>query len=124
MNVAELRPYAFVLAVPDLTRSAAYFRDALGFSLDWTDASDWRLLSRGAVRVMIGHCPNDIPAGETGSHSYFGYVEVDDLDGLHAEFVARGAIVRQPPADMPWGMREMLVATPDGHRLMFGQQMR
>jgi hypothetical protein len=27
------------------------------------------------------------------------------------------------PADRPWGRREMALATPDGHRLMFGQHI-
>ncbi len=35
-----------------------------------------------------------------------------------------GAEVRMAPVDRPYGMREMLVATPDGHRIMFGQTLR
>jgi uncharacterized glyoxalase superfamily protein PhnB len=120
----EMRPYAFVLAVREFDATAAYFRDCLGFKLEWETASDWRLVSRGSARVMIGSCPNATPAAEIGDHSYFGYLEVDDLDALHKEFVARGAIIRQPPADRPYGMREMLVATPDGHRMMIAQPMR
>jgi uncharacterized glyoxalase superfamily protein PhnB len=59
----------------------------------------------------------------TGDHSYFGYWHADDVDALHAEFVRRGAIVLQAPTDRPWGMREMAVATPDGHRMMIGQRL-
>jgi catechol 2,3-dioxygenase-like lactoylglutathione lyase family enzyme len=50
----SLQPFAFVLAVQDLDRSTAYFRDVLGFHAEWADASDWRLLSRGHVRIMLG----------------------------------------------------------------------
>ncbi|MGO4396594.1 hypothetical protein AB4Z46_35145 [Variovorax sp. M-6] len=32
-------------------------------------------------------------------------------------------MIHQPPADKPHGMREFLVATPDGHRLMIGQDL-
>jgi hypothetical protein len=35
--------------------------------------------------------------------------------------VERGVIIREPPRDRPWGFCEMLVATPDGHRIMLGQ---
>ncbi len=121
---ADLRPYAFVLAVPDMDRAAAYFRDVLGFALDWTGATDWRLASRGGVRVMLGHCPNARAPADIGDHSYFGYIETADIEALHAEFSARGAIIRHPPTDRPYGQREMLVATPDGHRMMFGQPLR
>ena len=30
-----ISPWAFVLAVPDLNKSAAYFRDVLGFKIGW-----------------------------------------------------------------------------------------
>jgi catechol 2,3-dioxygenase-like lactoylglutathione lyase family enzyme len=117
----DLRSYAFVLAVRDLAASAAYFQDALGFRLDWAEADDWRVLSRGGVRFMLGHCPNETPPADIGAHSYVAYLEIDDVAALHAEITARGAIIRQPPADKPWKMREMLVGTPDGHRIMVGQ---
>jgi len=80
-------------------------------------------LSRGGVRMMIGHCPDAMLPAQTGDHSYFAYLHVDDVDALHAEFVRRGAIIQQPPVDRPWGMREMAVATPVGHRMMIGQKI-
>jgi uncharacterized glyoxalase superfamily protein PhnB len=120
-DAAAMRPFAFVLAVPDLTAAAAYFRDALGFAIGWEAVAGWRLASRGGVNVMLGHCPDALPPAALGDHSYFGYLHVDDVDALHAEFVARGALILAVPADKPWGLREMPVATPDGHRLMFGQ---
>jgi len=36
------------------------------------------------------------------------------------EISRKGAIIKQPPADMPWGMREMQVADPDGNVIRFG----
>ncbi|HYC13786.1 MAG TPA: VOC family protein [Stellaceae bacterium] len=117
-----LRVFAFVLAVQDLERSARHFVDVLGFRTAWQVASDWRLVERDGVRIMLGHCPQTPPASEIGDHSWFGYVEVEDVDALYREFAARGATCTEP-ADKPWGMREMLVTTPDGHRLMFGQDL-
>lgn len=50
-----LRAYAFVLAVIDLDRSAAYYRDVLGFRMIlWEDATDWRLAERDGVRLCSG----------------------------------------------------------------------
>lgn len=115
-----LRPFAFVLAVPNIESSAAYFRDVLGFDVEWADASDWRLVSRGSVRIMLGNCPNALPPSATGDHSYFGYLEVDEVDSLHEEFARKGAIILEPPTRRPYGMREFVVATPDGHRFVVG----
>src|SRR5713101_9814879 len=59
--------WAFVLAVPDLNASAAYFRDVLGFRVQWENATEWRLVERDGVRVMLGHCPNDLRPADLGS---------------------------------------------------------
>jgi len=119
--MSTITPWAFLLAVPDLRRSAGYFRDVLGFRILWEEATDWRLVERDGVRIMLGHCPDDLPAAEIGSHSCFGYLNVDDVDGLHAELTARGAACTQP-VDRPYGMREIVVTTIDGHRIVFGQE--
>ncbi|MFI5002784.1 MAG: VOC family protein [Reyranellales bacterium] len=119
--MSKFTPWAHVLAVQDLDKSAAYFRDVLGFRVDWSEADDWRLATRGDVRLMIGHCPTDKRASEIGSHSWFGYVEVDNVDQLHGELSGRGAACTTP-RDQPYGMREIVVTTPDGHRIVFAHE--
>ena len=118
--MASIAPWAFVLAVRDFNKAAAFYRDVLGFRILWEDATDWRLVERDGVRIMLGHCPDATPASELGSHNWFGYLSVDDVDALHAELTARGATC-SPPANRTYGMREVVVTTPDGHRIVFGQ---
>lgn len=118
----KIAAWAFVLAVPDLDKSSAYFRDVLGFRVEWKEATDWRLVERDGARVMLGHCPNDMRPADLGSHNWFGYLSVDDVDALHAEIMARGATC-SAPADRTYGMREIVVTTVDGHRLVFGQDL-
>ena len=120
--IPKIAPWAFVLAVPDLERSAAYYRDILGFQVQWEEGSDWRLVERDGVRLMLGHCPKDMPASELGSHNWFAYLDVDDVDALHAEIAARGAACSSPN-DTHYGMREIVVTTVDGHRIVFGQDV-
>ena len=115
-----IAPWAFVLAVPDLQTSASYFQDVLGFRILWGEAADWRLAERDGVRIMLGHCPADRRPADLGSHSWFGYLSVDDVDALYTELTARGADCK-PPADTHYGMREVVVTTVDGHRIVFGQ---
>ena len=121
MSAPALRPHAYVLAVHDLRGSAAYFTDVLGFSVEWSDADNWRGLVRDEVRLMLGRCPDSLSAEELGDHSYFAFLATPDVDALHGEFAAKGALILFPPADKPWGWREMAVATPEGHRMMFAQ---
>lgn len=116
-----LRTYAFVLAVTDLDRSAAYYREVLGFRTLWEEAPDWRLAERDGVRIMLGHCPNDKPATEIFPHDWFAYLETEDVDALRAELTGRGAQCSEAK-EQPYGMREIIVTTVDGHRIVFGQE--
>ena len=121
MSDVEITPYAYVLAVHDLAGSTAYFRDVLGFVLEWNDEDRWQALRRGQVRVNLGQCSHSLRPSEIGDHNYFGLFATQDVDDLHREFETKGAIIVSPPADKAWGFREMGVATPEGHRMMFAQ---
>lgn len=109
-----------VLAVKDLTVSAAYFKEKLGFDLDFT-APGWEFLSFGAFKVMLGECADEMTAEESGNHSWFAHALVENVDEVFAEFLKRGADLMSHPADQPWGIRDFGVRTPDGHRITFGQ---
>ena len=114
---------SFVLAVPDLERSAAFYRDVLGFEVREIGDPGWRVFVRDGCRIMAGACPDAVPAAQLGDHSYFAYLVVDDIDALHAKVAAAGADVMKALASEPWGMREFGVRTVDGHRIMFGQEL-
>jgi len=114
----------YVLAVPDLTASASFYGEVLGFEVHDLGDPGWRMFVRDDCRIMAGHCPDAIPPGELGDHSYFGYFVVDDVDGYHETVVARGAEVVKPLRDEPWGMREFGVKSIDGHRIMIGEELR
>lgn len=120
--MADLTRTRSVLAVQDLARSVDYYTRVLGMAIDFT-APGWAFLSRGSMRVMLGECVDAMPAHETGDHSYFVYVTVEGIDELYGELVGNGAELTQRLADKPWRMREFGVRTPDGHRIMFGQEL-
>lgn len=112
--------HRYVLAVPDLERSTAYYRDVLGFEVYDMGDPGWRMFSRDGVAIMAGECPQDMPAAETGSHSYFAYLIVEGIDALFEEVAAKGGDFIKPLCSEPWGMREFGLRTVDGHRIMFG----
>ena len=117
---SNMAPWAFVLAVPDIDKSARYFCEVLGFRISWENAADWRLAERDGVRIMLGQCPKDMHPSVLGAHNWFGYLEVDDVDSLYTEFTARGAACTAPK-DAHYGMREIVITTTDGHRVVCGQ---
>jgi len=122
--MAQLLKTRHILAVHNLRLSTDFYVNVLGFSRDFGDESDgWSWLSREHFHVGLGECPDSLPARALGDHSYFAYVTVADVDALFTEFVGRGAPVQSSPTTKPWGMREFAIATPDGHRLTFGQEV-
>ncbi|MFT6634584.1 VOC family protein [uncultured Alcanivorax sp.] len=111
-----------VLAVKDIEATENYFLDKLGFSVRFR-VDGWSFLSLGSFHVMVGHCPDEMSAGDTREHSYFAYVNCESIDDLYQDYQKRGADIFQEIADKPWGLREFGVATPDGHRIMFGEDI-
>ena len=111
-----------VLAVVDHRASADFYRDKLGFQLD-LEVEGWFFMSRDNFKVMLGHCPDEVPASRIGNHSWIAYAYMDEVDALHAEYAAKGVKIIQDLDDKPWGMREFGIETPDGHRILFGQEI-
>jgi catechol 2,3-dioxygenase-like lactoylglutathione lyase family enzyme len=93
----------YVLAVPEADASSSFYRDVLGFREVFA-GDGWRFVRRENCTIILGACPDAIPASELGDHSYFAYLVVTI-------------------ADRPWGMREFGIRTPDGHRIMIAHDM-
>ncbi len=115
-----IRSSRYVIAVHDLERSARYYRDVLGFEVREIGDSGWRLFVRDQCRIMAGECPDALSPQELGDHSYFAYLEMDDIDRFYEAVIARGASVTKKLRNEPWGMKEFGLRTVDGHRIMFG----
>lgn len=113
-----------VLAVQHLERSRRYYVDILGFTEDDISSPGWAFLSKDAFHLMLGECPDEVAAGETGNHSWFIHLLVDDVDAYYAELRARGALLVNTPTNREYGLREFVLTTPDGHRLMIAQEIR
>src|SRR5258708_1677754 len=115
-----IRRSRFVIAVRDLRRSVEFYRDVLGFRVLDINAPGWAFVVRDEAFIMVGECKDAIDPRELGDHSYFAYLEVDDVDELHDFVTSKGATVIKDIRSEPWGMREFGIRTLDGHRIMFG----
>jgi uncharacterized glyoxalase superfamily protein PhnB len=111
----------YVLAVPDLARSSAFYRDVLGFNIH-SMAPGWLSYVKDSCHIMAGECADAIPPRDLGDHSYFGYLVVDQVDGYYQRMIACSVEIVKALRDEPWGMREFGLRTVDGHRLMIGSE--
>lgn len=112
-----------VLAVNDLDTAEKFFIEKLGFTLS-SRIGGWSFLALDSFYLMVGHCEGEMPASETNNHSYFAYVNCEGIDDLFNVYKDRGVKFTQTIADKPWGLREFGVVTPEGHRIMFGQEIK
>lgn len=70
-------------------------------------------LSRDGVMLHVSSFPGDGVSG-----SAVGLI-VDDVDALHAEFIAKSVPIALEPTDQTWGNREMYLRDPDGNAIRF-----
>ncbi len=104
-----------VLHVRDVRVLASYFRDVLGFCWDFGDES-YAVVWRDNSAIHLMKAAND----PSGVHLF---QWIRDVDGYHAEIVARGANVTREPGNSPYGLREFTVAAPSGIAIVFGQDV-
>lgn len=105
-----------ILRVTDFESSVAYYMNVLGFSLDWRDGR-FGSVRRGDAALML--CE-----GGQGHAGTWVYLSISDADALYDEVRSRGARIRHPPTNFPWGSRELHVFDPDGHVLRLGSEAR
>jgi predicted enzyme related to lactoylglutathione lyase len=113
----------FVIAGPDLQKSSAFYRDVLGFTIHSIPDPGFLFYTSGACTIFAGQCPDALSPFDLGDHSYFAYLEIDDIDSYYASIQSKGAEISKPIRDEPWGMREFGVITADGHRIMFASSL-
>ena len=104
-----------VLHVPDVTATATFYRDVLGFTWDFGDdayAVVWR--DNSAIHFVRDAAP------PTGVHLF---QWVKDVDAYHREILGRGAGALGEPADQPYGIREFGLRDINGVRIVFGQDL-
>ncbi|MGL4237463.1 ankyrin repeat domain-containing protein [Tabrizicola sp.] len=107
-----------ILSVKSVPTSIAYYVEKLGFikEWDWGSPPTFGCVQRDQVRIFF--CE-----GAQGAAGTWLSIFVHDVDDLYGDYQRRGAIVRQPPTNFPWGVREMNVEDPDGHRLRIGSDV-
>jgi hypothetical protein len=113
----------YVLAVQSLFKSAEYYEQQLGFKTLWA-GEGWHFLGREGFVVMLGECPGEPSAFEIGDHSYFAYIDVENIDELYKEYSSKEVNVLHEIANKPWGQREFSIRTIYGHRIMFGEEIK
>ena len=114
-----------ILAVADVERSIAWYRDRLGFELEASfDDPPYAILALAGTRLSLaeqGHPAEDRPgvtmvAPQDRSRLQVALVlEVDDCRGAYEELGQAGVEFLAEPFSPPWGGARCFAVDPDGY---------
>ena len=118
------------LFVNDLPKMVAFYRDVLGFAIDWDGKGPYAEFSNEGVRFsmyerkllpgLLNKTP-DFPVGINGTFELaLDYSTSTEVDQEFSRMVANGAVPVYEPRNEPWGMRSSMITDPEGNLIEIG----
>jgi catechol 2,3-dioxygenase-like lactoylglutathione lyase family enzyme len=121
--VPQLKAAKPVLFVTNVETSAEFFRDKLGFSIDFLHGQPpfYGAVSRGGACLHLRFVHE--PVFKTGVREeeqlLSAFLDVENIKGLFVEFKAAGVDFVQPLKKEPWGKSALIVRDPDDNWICF-----
>lgn len=115
----KLGPTTPILRSLDEAKAKEFYRDFLGFTIDWEHRFEPALplymqVSRDACVLHISEHYGDASPGSAIR------IAVEDVDAYQQSLLAKQyGFARPGVEDTPWGTREMSIRDPFGNRLIF-----
>lgn len=114
----------------DLPKMVAFYRDVLGFDIDWdgngpyaefkNDGVRFSMYERALLPDLLGQAPS-FPAGLNGTFELaIDFPTSADVDRDFARVTAAGARIVYAPRTEPWGMYSSMIMDPDGNLIELG----
>ena len=121
----SVRRAGAILAVADVDRSVAFYRDRIGFDVEALyDDPPYATLTLAGARLSLaeqGHPAEDRPGvamtvpADRGRANVVLVVEVDDARAEHERLAANGVQFLAEPYEPPWGGCRFFCVDPDGY---------
>jgi catechol 2,3-dioxygenase-like lactoylglutathione lyase family enzyme len=112
-----------VMHVRDVQAAAAFYRDSLGFSIDFLHGQPpfYGSVSRdgACLHLKFVHEPVFTVGSDDRDGFIMAFVEVENVKALFAEYVAAGVTVIQRLQKEAWGGHDFIVRDPDGNTICF-----
>ena len=124
---AKLRKAAPTFVVPDVVKTAEYYRDVLGFEIRgyFLDPPVFAMVARDEVEIHLGKADKGAEMRSNQSiRKGLGtdaYIFVSDIQALHAEFLKQGADIVEGPVRRVYNCVEITIKDCNGFQLVFGE---
>ena len=111
---------AVTLTVVDMADSVAFYA-VLGAPIAFGGADSsfttWKFTDGSFLNLQVD--PTWSPTRPWGRFILW----VDDVDAVHARFVAHGYVPTMEPSDAPWGERYFHITDPAGHEVSIARRL-
>jgi catechol 2,3-dioxygenase-like lactoylglutathione lyase family enzyme len=103
------------LPVRNLRATLDYYRDKLGFTDEWTFGDTDGGLRRDEMRLLFGEGPDFLEEMNNERHRLPVMWFVENINGVYAEFQARGVEIAAPLMLHPYGLWEFAFIDINGY---------
>ena len=114
-------------AVADVVKTAEYYRDSLGFTIDgyWLDPPVYAIVRRGSVEIHFG-LADDLKNPQNSNHEHrIGgldlYVRISGIEALYDELKNKNVRIINPICAQEYDMLEFIIEDCNGFKIAFGQ---
>ena len=123
MTAAHLTGVAPQFLVDDLGAAIAYYRDRLGFALDFCYESFYAAVSRDGFAIHLKCAPKTLSdrMHRKKNEHLDAYIGVTGVAALHDELRSRGARITRSLEAQPWACLDFYVEDIDGYILCFSE---
>lgn len=112
--------------VRDVTRSCAFYRDKLGFTVSYIYGTPpfYALVGRGGAMLNLRHIDGAVFAeGVRGRDDLLAAnIVVENVEALFREFQTSGAPFHQTLRKQPWDAQDFSVKDPDDNLILFASR--
>ena len=112
--------------VPDVVKTAEYYRDKLGFEIlgFFADPPVYAMVRRDSAEIHFGKADSEnVQTNETVRRGLGAdvYIFVTDVNSLYQEFVEKGVDITEGPIKRIYNCVEITVKDCNGFQLVFGE---
>ncbi len=118
----KVNPY---LAVTDLDKTIAFYRDQLGFSNEWVVDAPLKVggISRNDIMLLFQQHPDYVKMINTETESFELIFSVTNAEEIYKEYKTKGIHFIEDLTDRPWKIREFIIQDINGYWLRISEPL-